>query len=178
MVLLQTRMPSLSNSPRMRSAPHRRFSLAISLIKSTVSWEILGAREAALDLYLQKSLKPWRCHREIRLWLNDEQCLFPGVYHACQQDQEHAVRLGTGRSFHLSTQDDHLLAQQCIFCDQFGLPSGKVGQRPQQEGGGVWLGPSEVAVMERPKTQAYQLHDEDENSLHSIHPLCEVEQVN
>jgi len=63
MVLLQTRMPSLSNSPRMRSAPHRRLSLAISLIKSTVCWEILGAREAALDLYFQKSLKPWRCQR-------------------------------------------------------------------------------------------------------------------
>ncbi|TMD66120.1 MAG: hypothetical protein E6I91_09495 [Chloroflexi bacterium] len=105
-----------------------------------------------------------------RLWLNDEQGLFPDVYHACQQDQEHAVCLATGRSFHLSTQDDHLLAQEGIFCDQFGLTSGKVGQRPQQEGGGVWLDPSEVAVMERSKTQAYQLHDEDENALHSIHP--------
>src|SRR5215467_10489150 len=63
MVLLQTRMPSFNNSPRMRSAPHRRLSLAISRIKATVSWEILGVGEGALDLYFQKSLKPWRCHR-------------------------------------------------------------------------------------------------------------------
>jgi hypothetical protein len=58
MVRLQTRMPSLSNSPRIRSAPHSRLSLAISSIKEIVSWEILGVREAALDLYLQKSLTP------------------------------------------------------------------------------------------------------------------------
>ncbi len=42
----------------MRSAPHSRLSLAISWIKATVSWEILGLREAALDLYFQKSLRP------------------------------------------------------------------------------------------------------------------------
>jgi len=63
MVRLQTWMPSLRNSPRMRSAPHNRLSLAISSIKATVSAEILGVAEVALDLYLQKSLKPWRCHR-------------------------------------------------------------------------------------------------------------------
>jgi hypothetical protein len=34
----------------MRSAPHSRVSLAISWIKATVSWEILGLREAARDL--------------------------------------------------------------------------------------------------------------------------------
>ncbi len=44
-----------------------------------------------------------------RLWLNDDEGLFPGPHHACQQDQVHPVRLGTGRSFHLSTQDDQLL---------------------------------------------------------------------
>jgi hypothetical protein len=42
----------------MRSAPHSRLSLAISLIKATVSWDSLGLREAALDVYFQKSLKP------------------------------------------------------------------------------------------------------------------------
>ncbi len=47
----------------MRSAPHRRLSLAICCIKATASWEILDLREVALDLYFQKSLKPWRCQR-------------------------------------------------------------------------------------------------------------------
>jgi len=58
MVRLQTRMPSLRSSPRMRSAPHSRWLLAISCIKVTVSAEILGVAEVALDLYLHKSLKP------------------------------------------------------------------------------------------------------------------------
>jgi hypothetical protein len=50
-----TRRPSLRNSPRIRSAPHRRLLLAISLIKATVSGDILGLVEAALDLYFQYS---------------------------------------------------------------------------------------------------------------------------
>jgi len=54
-VRLQTRRPSLSNSPRILSAPHSRLSLAISLIKATVSGDILGLVEAALDLYFQYS---------------------------------------------------------------------------------------------------------------------------
>ena len=58
MVRLQTRMPSLSNSPRIRSAPHSRLFLAISWINAMVSAEILGVAEMALDLYFQKSLKP------------------------------------------------------------------------------------------------------------------------
>ena len=49
----QTRRPSLSNSPRRRSAPHSRLFLAICLIKATVSAEILGLAEVALDLYFQ-----------------------------------------------------------------------------------------------------------------------------
>src|SRR5215467_9327765 len=117
-------MPSLSNSPLMRSAPQSRLSLAISLIKATVSWGILGLRAAALDLSSQKCLKPWRCHREPRLWLNNEQRLFPGPHHSCQQDQEHAVGPGTGRPFHLSTQDDQLLTQQSFFCHELGLAPG------------------------------------------------------
>lgn len=48
----------LSNSPRIRSAPHSRLSLAISLISATVSAAIFGLDTAALDLYslLKKSL--------------------------------------------------------------------------------------------------------------------------
>ncbi len=72
------------------------------------------------------TMPPQKC-----LWLNDEVGLFPGPHYACQQDQEYAVRLGTGRPFHLTTQDDQLLTQQGVFCHKFGLASGKVGQRPR-----------------------------------------------
>src|SRR5947209_7073703 len=103
-----------------------------------------------------------------RLWLDNEKCLLPGPHHSCQQDHEHAVRPGTGRSFHLSPQNNELLTQESVFCDKLGLASGKVGQRPQQRGS-VGFGPGEEAVVERLKTQACQARDERENPLHSVH---------
>jgi hypothetical protein len=167
-VRLQTPIPSLSNSPRIRSAPHSRLSLAISLIKATVSAEIFGLRAAALDVYFQKSRKPWRCHRSNVVFLNDEEGLFPGPNHACQKHQEHAVRFGTCRSFHVSAQDNQLLAQECVFCHEFGLASSKVGQRSQEKSGVGWFGPVEETMVERLKAKAYQTRDEGENPLHSV----------
>ena len=52
-VRLHTRIPSLSNSPRMRSAPQSRFLLDISLIKAIVSGEIFGCLESAFDVCFQ-----------------------------------------------------------------------------------------------------------------------------
>ncbi len=54
-VRLQTRRPSLSHAPRIRSAPHRRLSRAISLSNATVSVAIFGLGAAALDWSFQKS---------------------------------------------------------------------------------------------------------------------------
>ena len=159
----------------MRSAPHSRLSLAISWIKATVSAEIFGAAEVALDLYFQKSLKPWRCHREPRLWLNNEQHLLPGSYYPGQKHEEHAVRPGTSRPFHLSTQDDQRLSQQGVFCHELGLATGLVGQHPQYERGRVRFGPGDEAAVERVKTKAYQACDESEKPLHSRHsPLVKL----
>jgi hypothetical protein len=137
-------------------------------LKATVSWEILGVGEAALDLYFQKSLKPWRCHRISVVFLDNEQRLLPGSDHPGQKHQEHPIRFGTGRSFHLSPQDDQRLSQEGVFCDQFGLTSRKVGQRSQDQSGGGWFGPVNETLMERPKTQACQPCDERENPLHSV----------
>src|SRR5258708_24018767 len=109
-VRLQTRMPSLSNSPRIRSAPQSRLVLAISLINATVSAEIFGLAEAALDLYFQYSLNPWRCHRRSVVFLDDEERLLPGQNHPSQQHQEHPIHSSACWSFHLSAKDDELLA--------------------------------------------------------------------
>jgi len=179
MVRLQTWMPSLSNSPRMRSAPHNRLSLAISWIKEIVSWEILGVREVALDLYFQKSLKPWRCQREPRLWLDNDEGLFPVLDYPGQKNQKQAVRRGRGGSFHLSPENDELLTQERVFCHQLGLAPGKVGQCQEQQRGGLQCGPGDEAVVERPKTNACQALQEGENPLHNVHsPLGKDEQVN
>src|SRR5260370_28524971 len=50
-----------------------------------------------------------------RLWLNDDEGLFPVPHHSCQQDQEHPVRLGTRRPHHLSTQAVPFFKLSCDF---------------------------------------------------------------
>jgi hypothetical protein len=100
------------------------------------------------------------------LWLNDDKGLFPGPRHSCQQYQEHPIRFGTGRPFHLSPQYDQLLTQECVFCDKFGLATGLVGQRPQHMRCGVRSGPDDEVVMEGVKTKVCHACDERENPLH------------
>jgi hypothetical protein len=127
---LETQMPSLSNSPRIRSAPQNRFCPAISLIKATVSAGIFGLEDAALDLYFQNRRASLAMPLEQRLWPDNEQGLFPGPNCPRQKNQEHPVCFGTGRSFHLSPEDDKRLSKERVFCHEFGLASGKVCQRP------------------------------------------------
>ena len=62
MVRLLTRMPSLSSSPRMRSAPQRRFSRSIRWMSWTVSGTRRGSHRRERDLHRQKRRKPCRCH--------------------------------------------------------------------------------------------------------------------
>jgi hypothetical protein len=83
-----------------------------------------------------------------RLWLNDDEGLSPAPNYLGQQDQEYAVRPGTGRPFHLSPQDDQLLTQQGVFCHKLRLAPGKVGQCTQKERGGVRFCPGDEAVVE------------------------------
>jgi len=136
-------------------------------------------REAAFDLYFQKSLKPRRCQREPRLRLNDDEDLFPGVYHPGQKHQEHPIRFRACWPFHLAPEDNQRLSQQGVFSHQLRLATGLVGQCSQQERGGVRCGPGNEAVVERPKTQACQPRDEGEDPLHcKTLPLCKDEQVN
>ena len=59
-VRFETRIPSLSNSPRSRSAPHLWFRAAISRI--SVAWRV-GLRPRARDRHRHRRRKPSRCHR-------------------------------------------------------------------------------------------------------------------
>jgi len=113
-----------------------------------------------------------------RLWLDNEQGLFPGLNRLREKNQKHTVRLGIGRPFHLSPENNELLTQGCVFCHELGLASGKVCQRQEQEGGAVRFGPVDEAVVERPETKACQSRDEGENPLHSVHSPGEDERVN
>ena len=94
--------------------------------------------------------------------------MFPVSSHLGQKHQEHPIRFGTGRSFHLSAEDNELLTEERVFCHKFGLASGKICQRPQHRRGGVRFCPGDEAVVERLKTKACQPPDTGENPKHSI----------
>ncbi len=70
----------------------------------------LGCGKNGSGLVFPKELEALAMPLQERLWLDKEQRLLPGSYHPCQKHQEHPIRFGTGRSFHLSPQDDQLLS--------------------------------------------------------------------
>ena len=94
--------------------------------------------------------------------------MLPGPNHPGKKHQEHPVRFGTGRSLHVSAQDNERLSQECVFCHEFGLASRKVGQRSQDKSAGGWFGPVDETVVERLKAIASQTRDEGENLMHSV----------
>jgi hypothetical protein len=58
-------MPSLSSSPWILGAPHRRLALAILRTRDLIALFIrdLPTRPLGRDLYFQNNLKPCRCQR-------------------------------------------------------------------------------------------------------------------
>jgi len=64
----------------------------------TVSCDILGMREAALDLYFQKSLKPRRCHRRsVSGWTMNKACFQVRTILASRTRSMRSVLLQAGR---------------------------------------------------------------------------------
>jgi hypothetical protein len=110
MVRLHTRMPSFNSSPRIRSAPQSRFSLAICLIKAIVSAATFGLWEEVFDLRFQNRRKSSRCQREPRVWLNNQEGLLPSSNPPGQQDEKHPIRFRASWPFHLPFEHDELLA--------------------------------------------------------------------
>ena len=47
--------------------------------------------------------------------------MLPVSSHLGQKHQEHPVRFGTGRSFHLSVEDNELLTEERVLCYEFVL---------------------------------------------------------
>jgi hypothetical protein len=95
------------------------------------------------------------------LWLNDEQRVFPYSNYSCKKHEEHASCFVTNGPFGVSAQDNQLLAMERVFCNQFGLASGKICQRPLHERGcSVRFSPVYEVVLKRLKAKACQLFDE------------------
>ena len=75
MVRLLTLLSSLSNSPRIRSAPQSRLLAAISLIKLIVSDASLGLLSCTLHLCFQYTRKSPRCQRRrVSGWTRKSAC--------------------------------------------------------------------------------------------------------
>jgi hypothetical protein len=94
-----------------------------------------------------------------RFWLNEKKRLFPGPNHSSEKYQEHSICFPVNWSFHLSTQDDQLLSQQCVFCQQFGFASDQIGERPKHEESRWWSNPSRNTFLERVKAETDSLAD-------------------
>src|SRR5713101_9873812 len=58
-------MPSLSNSPWIRGAPHSELAMLISRISLLISGATVGRPPRRLDFQRQYALKPARCQRMI-----------------------------------------------------------------------------------------------------------------
>ena len=102
-----------------------------------------------------------------RLWLDNNDGLFPAPNYPGQKNQKQPVRFAAGRSFHLSPEDDERLSKERIFCDEFRFPSGKVCQRTQNERARGRSRPVEEVGIERLKAVACQSLDGDKNTMHS-----------
>jgi hypothetical protein len=108
-------------------------------------------------------MPPEKCLR-----LNNQEGLPPCSNGLCQKHQQDAIPLGAHGSFALSTKDDELLAEERIFSDKFGFPSGKIRQRPEQQGSVQRTYPTQEAILEDVKAGTDQVFDGDEDTRHKM----------
>jgi hypothetical protein len=98
--------------------------------------------------------------------LNNHEDLLPGTNQPGQQDEQDAIGVGACRPFHLSPEDDKLLAQEGIFRDQFGLASAKIGYGLQRQRGQERFGPTSQARGEGMQAVIQEALESGENSTH------------
>jgi hypothetical protein len=146
---LLMRSPSLSNSPRIRSAqktPILRHHLFDQ--RHGFGGYLWFGRCCSGCVFPEEPISLTMPAQE-RLWLNDEKCLLPGPNHSCEKHQKYAIRFGTDGSFDLSAEDDQRLSKECVFCHEIGLRSCKVSHGSYYERGASRFRPVDEAVVER-----------------------------
>jgi hypothetical protein len=109
----------------------------------------------ALPLLTEELTRP----SQKRLWLDKEECLFPGSDHPSQKHQQKPISFLVDRSFDVATQDDQLLPQQRVFGQQFGFSSGHIGECSEQKRGRSWFYPTRKTFLDRVKAEKYSLLD-------------------
>src|SRR6266851_6364648 len=107
-VLLQMRMPSLSSSPRRRSAPQRGLLLAISRMSAA---RAVGGRPDGRERRRQNARKPALCQRRmVAGWTSNVASRHAGARRAASPIVKRCH--GAHRTRDLSLHDDELLPKQ------------------------------------------------------------------
>jgi hypothetical protein len=106
-----------------------------------------------------------------RLWLNKEECLFPGPHHPGQQHQKKPVSLAVDRAFDLSPKNAQLVSQQRVFRKEFGFPTHHFGKCATHKGSRRWFEPTRKRGLERATARTHSLLDQSEYTTHEIEPF-------
>jgi len=101
------------------------------------------------------------------VWLHDEQSLLPRSNQPGQQDEEDAIAPEERWPFHLSLQNDELLAEERVFRDELGLASAKIGEGRERQGGHQEFCPTSKAKGEHIPAANLQPPERDKNTGHT-----------
>src|SRR6266508_3586971 len=114
-----TALPSLSSSPRIRSAPQEGLSRAIRAISSRISALRRGRPGRPRDFQRQNSRHAWRCQRDDRLGPDEHKVTAPiPPQHTDNQPEELVASAQTWASAGGAGQDGELLAQEEVLGQQ------------------------------------------------------------
>jgi hypothetical protein len=169
MVRLHTRIPSLSNSPRMRSAQKTPVVLGHCVEQEDGLWGHLLFVRGHLCLLLTAEAETLMMPTQKRLWLDNEQRLLPCLNSSCQQYQHSQIRLGASWPLDLSAQEKKLVPYQCIFCYQLRFTSEEITHYGEYERGIERFGPTCQARGESLEVQNHRVLGRVEHTLQNIH---------
>src|SRR5712664_2613384 len=130
-VRLQTRMPSLSSSPRRRSAPQRGLLVAISRMSAA---RAVGGRPDGRERRRQNARQPAWCQRRmVAGWTSNVASRHAGTRRAARPHREALPRCPPDPPRDLSLRDDELLPKQGVLGDETGAAAHDVGGQPHHE---------------------------------------------
>src|SRR6266478_1476287 len=123
-------MPSLSSSPRMRSAPQRGLCAAISRIRVARG---VGGCPGRRERRRQNARNPARCQRRmVAGWMKD--CVTPSWRHSCREDNHEALPGSPPNTTgELPLCDDKLLTKKRVLRDQFYAAANEIRGHPGNE---------------------------------------------
>ena len=166
-VRLHTCMPSFNSSPRIRSAPPEPIVLGHLSDQGNRFGSDPRLVRSGLGLAFPVETKELPMPAQQGLWLHEQKSLLPGSNQPGQQDEEDAIGPGERWPFHLSLEDDKLLAQEGNFRHQLGLAPAQVVQRLQRQGGSERFGPTSKARGKRLQAAILQSPEMGQNTSHN-----------